>query len=166
MPTTAAPATAARPTGPGTSAACRALTSARSKKNTSPSNDKDPTTMNRKTLIAFAFSFFSVLVLARGSRALGTPDGKPPSLEVVCDGLQGKLYGLCTAYCEAMDCIDPNQKASDTGCGRVRDNFMKASGGVAPPCDNPCARAAAVTGENVGNLVYIPSCQSCDYVNG
>ena len=38
-----------------------------------------------------------------------TPDGLPPANEGVCDSLQMAkpgLYGLCVAYCEALDCPD------------------------------------------------------------
>ena len=32
-----------------------------------------------------------------------TADGETPAQEPVCDELNGALYGLCVAYCEAMD---------------------------------------------------------------
>ena len=40
-----------------------------------------------------------------------TPDGKTPAEETVCEGLSGAAFGLCNAYCEAMDC-DGEPKAS------------------------------------------------------
>ena len=43
---------------------------------------------------------------------LGTPDGQPPSMETVCDGQSGAAFGLCNAYCEAMDCDSPDPQAS------------------------------------------------------
>ena len=61
-----------------------------------------------------------------------TPDGFPPSVEDVCDDYSGAAYGLCTAYCEAMDCDDPNVHASATGCERVATNFTKKTGDPLP----------------------------------
>ncbi len=79
-----------------------------------------------------------LLALAVPALAKGTPDGKPPSEETVCDGLKGALFGLCNAYCEAMDCDSPNHHASDTACAQVLDNYMKHSGGQPPPCAVTC----------------------------
>lgn len=85
------------------------------------------------TIIAGAL----LLALTFGIQAK-TPDGKPPSEETVCDSLTGSLFGLCNAYCEAMDCTDPNQKASNQACDRVLTNFMRKSGGNPPPCVSAC----------------------------
>jgi len=63
-----------------------------------------------------------------------TPDGKPPSEETVCDVFQGAAFGLCNAFCEAMDCDDPAHKASDTACQAVLENFQNKSGKPEPPC--------------------------------
>ena len=84
---------------------------------------------------------FSVLMLA-GSVFGKTPDGKPPSQETVCDMEQGAAFGLCNAYCEAMDCTDPNQHASDTGCEQVKANFFKHTGRTLP-CETTCPCFAA-----------------------
>jgi hypothetical protein len=93
----------------------------------------------RKSLWIFVFS---VLVLGFGSgNALAqTPDEQPPSQETVCDNESGAAYGLCNAYCEAMDCDDPNVRASDAGCEAVRRNFERKTGRPMPcmmTC--PCA---------------------------
>ncbi len=53
-----------------------------------------------------------------------TPDGQTPAVETVCEGESGAAFGLCNAYCEAMDC-DNLPEASLTACERVRDQFMK-----------------------------------------
>ena len=67
----------------------------------------------------------------------GTPDGCTPAQENVCDifaNEPGPEFGLCNAYCEAMDCDDPTVAAEmRTSCDRVLDNFIKKSGGP-PPC--------------------------------
>ena len=89
----------------------------------------------------FAWSlFFCVLVSAAGNGFAKTPDGKPPSVETICDNEHGAAFGLCNAYCEAMDCTDPNQHASDQGCASVKANFEKKTGRPLPclvqcPCD-------------------------------
>jgi hypothetical protein len=67
----------------------------------------------------------------------GTPDGVPPSGETVCNGLVGAAHGLCTAYCEAMDCDSGAPQASAKACSKVRDNFTKITG-QGLPCDCPC----------------------------
>jgi hypothetical protein len=63
-----------------------------------------------------------------------TPDGKPPSAESVCDGLQGSAFGLCNSYCEALDCDSNNPEASQNACERVLANFDTATGGSTMPC--------------------------------
>jgi len=69
-----------------------------------------------------------------------TPDGKPPSEETVCDGETGAAFGLCNAYCEAMDCDSPNHHASDTACAQVKRNFERKTGRPLPcEIDCPCA---------------------------
>ena len=66
-----------------------------------------------------------------------TPDGKPPSVETVCDNETGAAFGLCNAYCEAMDCDSPNHHASDTACAQVKSNFEKKTGRPLP-CEASC----------------------------
>ncbi len=63
-----------------------------------------------------------------------TADGMTPAEEAVCDELSGALYGLCVAYCEAMDCHLGDQFASDRACERVLTNYMTHSDGDMPPC--------------------------------
>ncbi|MFT7580211.1 MAG: hypothetical protein ACI9MR_001880 [Myxococcota bacterium] len=87
-------------------------------------------------------SLLSVALLALPATALAsTPDGETPAEETVCDGLtlQGGLFGLCNAYCKAMDCDSDFTHASDRACDRVLANFHKKSGDVDPPClDGNC----------------------------
>ena len=84
-----------------------------------------------KTFITAAM--ISVLAFAPMSFAQ-TADGETPAEETVCDHLDGAMYGLCVAYCEAMDCHLGDQFASDKACNRVFDNFMRLSEGEMPPC--------------------------------
>jgi hypothetical protein len=52
----------------------------------------------------------------------------------VCDDLSGKAYGLCNAYCEALDCDwDPN--ASERACESLRSNYSSLTGGSEFPCE-------------------------------
>ena len=64
-----------------------------------------------------------------------TPDGETPAVEDVCDGLEGASYGLCNAYCEVMDCDNPETKASAKACEKVLANFEKKTGSAMPPCE-------------------------------
>ena len=90
-----------------------------------------------RTLIGF---MVFGLILSIGFMAdAKTPDGETPAEEDVCDGLSGAQYGLCNAYCEAMDCDSPEPNASDTACDRVLANFMDKADGENPPCTDPCA---------------------------
>jgi len=56
-----------------------------------------------------------------------------------CDEVSGAAYGLCTAYCEIMDCDashgGPN--ASDSACQRLSDNFNRITG-EGLPCEETC----------------------------
>ena len=67
-----------------------------------------------------------------------TPDGEPPSVESICDvfrGAEGPAFGLCNAYCEAIDCGDPNQAANDRACIRIRANFERKVPGFTLPTE-------------------------------
>lgn len=58
--------------------------------------------------------------------------------ENVCKeaGLTGKGLGLCTAYCEAMNCDSDNSNASLNACEQVQANFLTATGLGELPCDD------------------------------
>jgi hypothetical protein len=64
-----------------------------------------------------------------------TPDGKTPAEEDACDEEFGAAYGLCVAYCEAMDCDSENQRASDEACDRVFNGYVQQTG-FEPPCED------------------------------
>ena len=110
-----------------------------------------------KNVFVFSLGLLALAVPALGN---GTPDGKPPSEETVCDGLQGALFGLCNAYCEAMDCDSPNHHASDTACARVLANYMKHSGGQPPPCavTCPCPQSLPLFADLVAGNVDVQQC--------
>jgi hypothetical protein len=107
----------------------------------------------------FVFSL-GLLALAVPALANGTPDGQPPSEETVCSGLDGVLFGLCNAYCEAMDCDSPQPQASPTACARVLGNFMKHSGGQPPPCavTCPCPEGLPLFADLLAGNVDVQQC--------
>jgi len=109
-----------------------------------------------KKVLVFGLALLAVAVPALAK----TPDGKPPSEETVCDGLEGALFGLCNAYCEAMDCDSPNHHASDTGCARVLGNYMKHSGGTPPPCAAtcPCPESLPLFANLVAGSIDVQQC--------
>jgi hypothetical protein len=63
----------------------------------------------------------------------------------VCDDLKGKAYGLCNAYCEALDCDwDPN--ASERACEALRSNYSSLTGESEFPCET--MSLGCVTGDS------------------
>ena len=70
--------------------------------------------------------------------AAQTADGQTPAQETSCNGESGAAYGLCTSFCEAMDCDSTAPAASPTACNKVADNFRRLTG-QAPPCLCPCS---------------------------
>jgi len=120
----------------------------------------------RKLTVLFALT---LLTLSAGAaRALGTPDGQPPSVETICDNLTGAAYGLCTAYCEAMDCESPDPHASDIACSRVGDHFQRITGSVppcvVPPTECPCL-GDAIFASVANQIVPIASCTTNSNTN-
>jgi hypothetical protein len=92
------------------------------------------------------------LVLAVGPTTAATaqtPDGETPAVEDICTkwGMTGQVNGLCKAYCEAMDCDDPNPQASEQACGRVLDKITTALG------DTPFPTCQDTDGDGVPNGV-------------
>ncbi len=87
----------------------------------------------RKILVLVAVACLVSVIPA----AAKTPDGQTPSQETVCDNQSGAAFGLCNAYCEAMDCDSPAPHASAQACAKVLANFLRHAGTV-PPCDVSC----------------------------
>jgi hypothetical protein len=81
-----------------------------------------------------------------------TADGETPAEEMVCDEQIGALWGLCIAYCEAMDCHYTYPHADDRACNRVYENYVKLSGTM-PPCvcgEQPASSAETLEEEDGG----------------
>ena len=87
--------------------------------------------------------FTICLLTAFGGAALAqTPAGIVPPLENSCDEENGAGFGLCNAYCHAMDChLDrdpnnpPNPSASEAACAKVKANYLKHTGKADLVCD-------------------------------
>ena len=81
---------------------------------------------------------FVSLILFYSPAFAQTPDGQTPAQEDVCSGESGAAFGLCNAYCEAMDCDSANPQASDKACNRVLDRFLNITGEQMPQCQVQC----------------------------
>jgi len=121
---------------------------------------------NRSTH-AVSGSVFTVAMLllatipanAQQTLEFGTPDGEPPAIESVCDGQSGAAFGLCNAYCEAMDCDSADAEASAEACEKVRDSFETLTGEELPcELDCPCEDADPAWQELVENADSITQC--------
>jgi len=66
-----------------------------------------------------------------------TGDGIVPAIEMVCDG-DPFSFGLCNAYCEALDCDSATPLGTPRACANKLKNYLKKSGGAFPPCENSC----------------------------
>ena len=92
----------------------------------------------------------------------GTPDDETPAEEIVCTeaGFDGAAWGLCNAYCEAMDCDSNNPSASDKACARVLANFEKQTDGAEIPCGVgvtcPCLKNSADEPITIDDLTMPP----------
>jgi hypothetical protein len=116
-----------------------------------------------RTLIKFILPLCLVLTFA-GAAAAKTPDGSPPSQETVCDGQTGAAYGLCTAFCEAMDCDSDAPQASQNACDKVGAKFLTITG-QAPPCAVPacpCVDGVPDFMEALNGQFGRTSCQNLD----
>lgn len=100
-------------------------------------------------------------LVALGPAALSakTPDGQPPSVETVCDDESGAAFGLCNAYCEAMDCDSDSPHASATACRQVQRNFERKTSRPLPclvTC--PCSGLLPLFGAVVDGEAPIDVC--------
>lgn len=85
----------------------------------------------RKTLILFACT-----ILCSSFAGAQTTDS-------VCDGEQGAAYGLCNAFCDAMDCDSDDPQASETACNKVKSKFQQVTGNE-PPCLTPAVTCPCI----------------------
>jgi len=50
-----------------------------------------------------------------------------------CNEFRGAAFGLCSAFCNAMQCGDSNRQASNKACEKVENQFRRVTG-KQPPC--------------------------------
>lgn len=128
-----------------------------------------------KSLMTLLVVALGLCLTFAGLAAAQTADGQTPAEEDVCDGESGAAYGLCNAYCEAMDCHLDEPSASATACQKVGSRFEQITG-RRPPCDLscPCYTAAdlqqgtiAVCGDNfpgfnnLAGVIYTDGRRGC-----
>ena len=97
----------------------------------------------KKILSVFALTTF--VIIALGFLA--------SNANAVCDGDTGASYGLCIAYCEAMDC--DLALTHEVGCEKVNDRYIQINGGLDISCSAPTECDPACTG--------FESCQDCGF---
>ena len=84
----------------------------------------------KKVLSVFAFT--TLVIIASGFVTSNATAGD-------CDGESGAAYGLCNAYCEAMDC-DGAPQASQTACEKVESKYINITG-MSMPCEVPSCQS-------------------------
>ena len=85
--------------------------------------------------------------------------GQAVAQDSACDGQIGAAYGLCNAYCEAMDCDSDEVQASATACEKVSVDYSKITGELMPceVVECPCWTAeqlAVIDGFHEGATLY------------
>jgi hypothetical protein len=78
---------------------------------------------------------FGIIISTAPITMAQTPDGETPAVEEVCDGLEGKAYGLCNAYCEAKDCEEAAEETGHSSCQRLKENYFDLTGEDFFPCE-------------------------------
>lgn len=106
-------------------------------------------------LFLMTFVVIAGLVFIGSTSQAQTADGWTPAEETVCDGQSGALWGLCVAYCEAMDCDSDYPNADETACNQVLGNYMDKAlrleaDNEMPPCWPPEPAGAASTDDSAG----------------
>lgn len=105
---------------------------------------------NVRWSVGLAAALALALVGLAGAAGAKTPDGKTPAEEQVCDGLRGAEFGLCNAYCEAIDCDSRNRPTK--ACESLRDNYFELTGMTALPCDATCPDLPDPTCSEIGMI--------------
>jgi hypothetical protein len=102
--------------------------------------------MNALTPKGIPLVFLLVLTFTLGLGGVAvaqTPDREPPANEGVCDvllaGSTHGLYGLCVAYCEALDCdrqLSGNVQCNNPPSSKILENYnrLKQEGDPEMPC--------------------------------
>ena len=111
-----------------------------------------------------------LLLVFAGTAMAGTADGETPADETVCDdaGLSGAPWGLCNAYCEAMDCDSDFPKASVEACSKIAEKFFEKTSGEMLPCEQPSVSDDTdgdTVLDDVDNCVDVPNADQADIDN-
>jgi hypothetical protein len=124
----------------------------------------------RTFLIALLLMLFIItpcVAKTHGSSAKthGTPDGDTPHEETVCDNETGAAFGLCNAYCEAMDCDYENTHASEKACLKIKSLFERHTNGRTLPCEEDNGEPNEGPNEEPpGQTNEEPGCPCADYI--
>lgn len=106
--------------------------------------------MRKNIYIACLFTFFVIVPCVAMAQ---TPDGLTPNMESVCDAESGAAYGLCNAYCEAMDCESDTPQASETACTKVASKFNNITGrGLPCELECPCIEVSSNFADFLNNV--------------
>ena len=84
---------------------------------------------------------FVVVMMVMGAAYAETPKD-------LCGDYTDNAWGLCNAYCYAMDCGNVDRNASGRACSQVAWNFSLATGEHTMPC---ATQPAAPTGSPLGS---------------
>jgi len=85
-----------------------------------------------KLLLAGVAATGVLMAAAAGAPALA--QGMADDLACVTAGLFGEEFGLCNAYCEAMDCDGDTPQASAKACAKVKAKFEAIAFDPELPC--------------------------------
>ncbi len=90
----------------------------------------------RTPILLLSVFLLAVCMMIAGPALAGRSHRAAPPHDSACSsaGLKGPAWGLCNAYCEAMDCDGASPRASSRACERVLRNFRNKAQGEAPPC--------------------------------
>jgi hypothetical protein len=103
-------------------------------------------------------SLVCILLVSATTISAKTPDQQTPAQEGICDN-ETVAKGLCIAACEAIDCGDPNQRASNKACATLQRNFERKTGRTLPcmvTC--PCPGLLQLFGQIVDRDVTVTDC--------
>ena len=73
-----------------------------------------------------------------------------------CAGESGAAFGLCNAYCDAMECDSADPHASDTACEKVAEKFTQLTGR-----DLPCVEDTPFCEIDDDCRVFSFLCEGC-----
>jgi hypothetical protein len=101
----------------------------------------------------------TIAVVTAGGAFANTSCKKPPEPVTACSHEKGVAYGLCHAYCEALDCDNPSHHASDQACTAVKKNFEKLTGRPLPcAVQCPCAGLLQLFANISSKVVKVQRC--------